>query len=41
MLHNATVTHNTTATISIQGIDIEVHLDVFGLAAHNIILGLL
>jgi hypothetical protein len=41
MLQNATITYDTTATINIKGRSIRVHLDVFGLAAYNIILGLL
>jgi hypothetical protein len=41
MPQNATITHDTTATINIKGRSMQVYLDIFGLAAYNIILGLL
>jgi hypothetical protein len=40
MLQNATITHDTIAMINIKGRSMRVHLDIFGLAAHDIILGL-
>jgi transposase InsO family protein len=40
MPQDATITHETIATIRIQGQSKRIHLDVFGSAAHDIILGL-
>jgi hypothetical protein len=41
MPQNATITYDTTATINIKGRSMRVYLGVFGLAAYDIILGLL